>query len=205
MPAYGIQRQNDNRIDIGLFINGMRLDDTSLEKLFAYGSWLNKLLPSREVPADIEITEDMLRLKVFKLDKKEEGSASLAAGSTTPLAAIKEFGAKPYTEDEERTLSEIIDNFNQRHGTEFTKEDFLRFEQVNRDILNNEDLKDMLRNNPPDVVYGAFSQAFFEGAIQLFQRDNQLQNIVMTDSQAREQAIKHFFSRALREVREEVR
>lgn len=179
----------------------MRLGDTSLEKLFAYVSWLSKLLPNREIPADIEITEDMMRLQAFKLEKKEAGKASLSAGATTPLSPIKEFGAKPYTEDEERTLSEIIDNFNQRHGTQFTKEDFLRFEQVNRDILNDEDLKDMLKNNPPDVVYSAFSQAFFEGAIRLFKRDNQLQNVVMTDALAREQAIKHFFSRALREVR----
>lgn len=181
----------------------LRLEDTGLEKLFSYVSWLNRLLPNRQVPADIEITDDMLRLQAFKIVEKERGSASLAAGSTTPLSPIKEFGAKAYTEDEERALSEIIENFNQRHGTQFTKEDFLRFEQVNRSILGDENLKDMLKNNPPDVVYGAFSQAFFEGAIKLFQRDNQLQNIVMTDALAREQAIKHFFSRALREVREE--
>lgn len=179
----------------------MKLEDTWLEKLFSYASWLSRLLPSREVPPDIEITDDMLRLQAFKVKKKEQGSASLSPGATTPLSAIKEFGAKPYTDDEEKALSEIIDNFNQRHGTEFTKEDFMRFEQVNRDILSNDELNDMLRNNPPDVVYGAFSQAFFEGAIKLFQRDNQLQNIVMTDAVAREQAIKHFFSRALREVR----
>lgn len=183
----------------------MRLGDTSLEKLFAYGSWLSKLLPNREVPADIEITEDMLRLKVFKLDKKEEGSASLLAGATTTLAAIKEFGAKPYTEDEERTLSEIINNFNQRHGTEFTKEDFLRFEQVKETIMGNEDLREMLRNNPPDVVSGAFAQAFFEGAIPYFQRDNEIQNIFMKDKDARNQIIELFFSKALREIRGEMR
>ena len=48
-----------------------------------------------------------------------------------------------------------------------------------------------------------FSQAFFESAIKLFQRDNQLQNIVMTDADARNQAIRHFFSRALREARDD--
>jgi len=181
----------------------MRLQDTSLEKLFSYASWLSKLLPSREIPAEIEITNDMLQLQAYKVEKKEEGSASLSVNeSPSPLYAIKKFGANPYTEDEERSLSEIINSFNQRHGTEFTKEDFLRFEQVNQEILRDDDLKDMLRNNPPDVVFGAFSQAFFESAIQLFQRDNQLQNIVMTDAEARNQAIKHFFSRALKEVRD---
>lgn len=79
----------------------------------------------------------------------------------------------------------------------------MRFEKVNQEILSDENLKDMLKNNPPDVVFGAFSQAFFESAIQLFQRDNQLQNIIMTDAEARNQAIKHFFSRALKEVRDD--
>ena len=108
--------------------------------------------------------------------------------------------AKPYTEDEERSLSEIIKAFNERHGTAFTKEDFLRFEQVNREILD-EDMTDMLRNNPPDVVYGVFSQAFFQGAIRLFHRDNEMKSIVLSDSEAREGATRHFFNRALREAR----
>ena len=179
----------------------IKLEDTGLEKLFSYVSWLSKLLPNREVPPDIDITDDMIRLQAFKIEQKEKGSASLSAGINSPLSPIKEFGAKPYTDDEEKALSEIINNFNERHGTEFTKADFMRFEQVNKDIMEDDNMKDMLRNNPPDVVYSAFSQAFFEGAIKLFQRDKQFQNIVMTDAVAREQAIKHFFGRALREVR----
>lgn len=181
----------------------VRLEDTNLEKLFSYSAWLIKLLPSRDVPPEIEITEDMLRLQAFRVEEKEHGNASLQAGSTMALSSIKDFGAKTYTEDEEKALSEIIDNFNQCHGTEFTKEDFLRFEQVNREILGDEDLREMVKNNPPDVVFGAFSYAFFEGAIKLFQKDKQLQNIVMSDAQAREQATRHFFSRALREVQGE--
>jgi type I restriction enzyme, R subunit len=143
----------------------------------------------------------MIRLHAFQLDHKEAKSGSLGAGSTKALKPITEFGAKPYTEDEDRTLSEIIDNFNQRHGTEFSKNDFLRFERVNQNILDNEDLKDMLKNNPPDVVYSAFTQAFFEGIIKSFARDDQMQNIVMTDAAAREQVFKLMFSRALREAR----
>jgi type I restriction enzyme R subunit len=182
----------------------VRLADTSLEKLYAYASWLARLLPNREEPPDIEITEDMLRLQAFRVEQKEEGSASVSPGDRQPLTAISEFAAKPYTEDEEKTLSEIVKSFNDRHGTQFAKEDFLRFEQVNREILD-EDMTEMLRNNPPDVVYSAFSQAFFEGAIRLFQRENRLQDIVMTDPEVRNKAIRHFFNRALREVRDEPR
>jgi len=179
----------------------IRLSDTGLEKLYSYAAWLSRLLPNREIPADIDITEEMLRLQAFRVEQKEQGSASLSAGDRALLKPISEFGAKPYTEDEERSLSEIIQAFNERHGTEFTREDFVRFEQVNRKIVDH-DMAEMLRNNPPDVVYAAFSQAFFKGAIDLFQRDNEMKNIVLTDAQVREQAIRHFFNRALREVRE---
>ena len=119
-----------------------------------------------------------------------------------PLRPITEFGAKPSTEDERRSLSEVIEAFNERHGTRFSEEDFLRFEQVNREILD-EDMTEMLRNNPPDVVFSAFSQAFFRGAIRLFQRDHEMKNIVLSDAEARDQAIRHFFARALRQVRQE--
>ncbi len=41
-----------------------------------------------------------------------------------------------------------------------------------------------------------------EGAIRMFQRDNEMLNIVLTDAEARDKATRHFFHRALREVRE---
>lgn len=179
----------------------IRLEDTGLEKLYSYASWLSRLLPNREIPPDIEITEDMLRLQAFKIEQKEEGSASLSPGDTDPLKAIKDFGAKPYTEDEKKELSEIVKAFNDRHGTQFTEADMIRFERLNHEILD-EDMTEMLRNNPPDVVYAAFRDAFFRGAIRMFQRDNEMRNIVLTDAEARDKATRHFFNRALREVRE---
>jgi len=179
----------------------MKLEDTSLEKLYAYGAWLARLLPNREVPPEIEITDDMLRLQAFKVEHKEQGSASLSPGDRAALQAISEFGAKPYTEDEQKELSEIVKAFNERHGTNFSEEDMIRFEKVNREIID-DDMAEMLRNNPPDVVYTAFAQAFFQGAIRMFQKDNEMRNIVLTDAEARDKATRHFFNRALREARE---
>ncbi|QFP61759.1 type I restriction endonuclease subunit R [Brucella anthropi] len=179
----------------------MTLEDTGLEKLSAYASWLVRLLPNREIPPEIEITDDMLRLQKFKVEQKEQGNASLSAGDRAPLNAISEFGAKPYTEDEQKELSEIVKAFNERYGTQFSEADMIRFEAVNTEILNT-DLSEMLRNNPPDVVYTAFAQAFFQGAIRMFQRDNEMRNIVLSDADARDKATRHFFNRALRQVHE---
>ena len=181
----------------------IRLGDTGLEKLYTYTTWLSRLLPNREIPADIEITEDMLRLQAFRVEQKDEGAASLAPGDTEALTPISKFAARPYTEEEERSLSEIIKAFNDLHGTAFTREDFIHFEQVNREIMD-DDLTEMLRNNPPDVVFSAFSEAFFKGSIKMFQRDNEMKSLVLSDTEARDQATRHFFNRALREVREGV-
>ena len=60
--------------------------------------------------------------------------------------------------------------------------------------------REMLRNNPADVVYAAYRDAFFQEAIRMFQRDNEMRNIVLTDAEARDKATRHFFNRALREV-----
>lgn len=176
------------------------LNDAGLEKLYTYSAWLSRLLPSREMPADITITDDMLTLSAFKLQKAEEGSASLTPGQEATLAPITEFGANPYTEEEERSLSEIIESFNERHGTQFSRDDFLRFERVTREIMD-DDMAEMIRNNPADVVYNTFSRAFFQEMIKQFQKDNEMRNIVMTDKDARDQATRHFFKRAQRQAR----
>ena len=179
----------------------IRLEDSSLEKLSAYGAWLSKLLPNREVPPEIEITDEMLRLRAFKVDQKEHENASLVAGDREALKAISEFGAKPYTEDEQKELSEIVKAFNDRHGTEFTEDDFVRYEPTYRETLD-DNMTEMLKNNAPDVVYSAFSQAFFQGAIRSFQKDSNMRDIVLTDSVAREKMIRFFFNRAIREINE---
>ncbi len=179
----------------------MNLSDTWLEKLHAYLSWLVRMLPDRDVPPEIEITDDMLTLQKFKIEEKERGDASLSPGDHEALKAIEEFGAKPYTEDEQKELSEIVKAFNDRHGTEFTEADMLRYEGVKQDIMD-VDLTEMLRNNAPDVVYNAFKQAYFMGAIKSFGRDAEMKNIFMQDEEVRERVIKHMFNRAMREARE---
>ena len=179
------------------------LEDSNLESLYVYLDWLVRLLPSRAVPAQIEITDDMLRLEAYRIEKTDEGSASLAAGDGTRMQPIVEFGASPYTEEEEQSLSEIVSAFNDRHGTTFSREDFLRLEQVNREILEGDDLREMILNNPEDVVRPEFANLFMGAMIRMFQRDTEMKSAVMTDNEAREMAIRHFFRTARRQVFEE--
>ncbi|MEC7817198.1 MAG: DEAD/DEAH box helicase family protein [Pseudomonadota bacterium] len=180
----------------------MALGDTDLEKLYSYGSWLVRLLPNRDMPGEVEITDDMVRLHAVRLEEKEKGSASLAPDAASPLSPISEFAAKPYTEEEKRSLSEIVSAFNERHGTEFTDADFVRYEAVNAEIMT-DDLVEMLRANPDDVVYKAFAEMFFRGSVRSFQRDNEMKSAMLTDPKVREQITRHFFRRARRIANED--
>ena len=180
----------------------VRLDDTSLERLSEYSSWLNRMLPPRGQRTGDDVTEDMLKLTAFKLRKTEETDASLEAGDTETLGPIAEFGAGGFSEDEQRTLSEIIEAFNERHGTEFSAEDFIRFGVAAEQILADEDLAEMLRNNPADVAEQQFSQEFIQRVIRIFQKDSQMRSAFMSDGDARERITRLFFQKVLRELAE---
>lgn len=184
----------------------MKLDDTDLEKCYVYGGWLYRLLPNRDAPPEIEITNKMLELQKFRIEKRDEGGIKIAELETKQLSPISAFGAR-YSEDERKELSEIIRTFNDYHGTNFTEEDIVRFEKVDEKIMNDEkiinyDLPAMLRNNPEDVVYKAYSEAFFKEAVLMLKRERKMESIILSDSEAREKVVKFFFHRARKRVRQ---
>ena len=175
------------------------LGDTDLEKLHIYGSWLKRILPSRQAPQGEDVTDDMLDMAAYRLQKEgEPQDASLGKDDNQALSPIDRFGANPYTEEESKTLTEIITAFNARHGTEFSEEDYIRFEAVNNDILEDDVWAEMLRNNDPRDVRPRFDAEFMRRAIRAFQRDNAMRNAFMQDQEARDMLMTLMFQRAVR-------
>ncbi|PVA05265.1 type I restriction endonuclease subunit R [Thalassorhabdomicrobium marinisediminis] len=175
------------------------LADTDLEKLHLYGSWLKRILPTRQAPQGEDVTDDMLEMAAFRLEKEgAEQNASLGKDDNQALSPIDRFGANPYTEEESKTLTEIIQAFNARHGTEFSEEDYIRFEAVNNDILDDDVWAEMLRNNDPRDVRPRFDAEFTRRAIRAFQRDNAMRNAFMQDQEARDMLMGLMFQRAVR-------
>ncbi|TFL16040.1 hypothetical protein [Jannaschia formosa] len=118
-----------------------------------------------------------------------------------PLDETWTFG-NPFTEEETRALSEIIAAFNDRHGTDFSEEDYVRFEAARADIVADEDWAARLRNNAPGDVRPHFDTEFMRRAIQAFQRDNEMRNAFLTDEEARRMLMDLMFRRAVREAGE---
>ena len=142
----------------------------------------------------------MLNLQATRVEKKGEEQATINPGETKKIQPIQEFAGKPHTEEEKKELSEIVRDFNQRHGTEFTERDMIRFEQVNTEILSDDDLRNQMQNNPPDVVYDAFSQAFLSTLIATLRKQQELKDIILSDKHIRNRAINFCFKRALKHV-----
>jgi type I restriction enzyme R subunit len=177
----------------------VNLGDTDLEKLHIYGAWMKRILPSRQAPQGEDVTDDMLDMAAYVIKRGDEATdASLSKDDAKALSPIDRFGANPYTEEEQKTLSEIIASFNARHGTEFSAEDYLRFEAVNTDILEDDVWVEMLRNNDPRDVRPRFDAEFMRRAIQAFQRDNAMRNAFMQDQEARNMLMGLMFQRAVR-------
>jgi type I restriction enzyme R subunit len=177
----------------------VNLNDTSLEKLHVYGSWLKRILPSRQAPQGEDVTDDMLDMAAYRLQKDgDPQNASLGKDDNAPLSPIDRFGANPYTEEESKTLTEIITAFNARHGTEFSEEDYIRFEAVNEDILGNDVWAEMLRNNDPRDVRPRYDAEFMRRSISAFKRDGAMRNAFMQDKEARDMLMALMFKRAVR-------
>ena len=180
----------------------VNLQDTDLERLHLYGAWLFRMLPDREAPEGHDVTDDMLRLAAFRLKDHGEAEASLPADTEGKLQPISRFGANPYTEEEQKTLSEIIEAFNARHGTNFSEDEFVRFRQSGDEILADEDMRELLARNDPELTISRFEREFFRRMVKSFQRDNVMRNAFMQDPEARKMVTALEHQRAVRLARE---
>jgi len=125
------------------------------------------MLPPQGRRTGDDVTDDTLKLTKFKLKKVEEGDAGLTSGETAPLGRIDEFGPRGLSKDEKKTLSEIIEAFNARHGAEFSSRDFVRFEVAAKEIADDEDLAEMLGNNPLGTSEQRFPTEFIQRVIRI--------------------------------------
>lgn len=110
--------------------------DSDLEKLYTYLRLLHTKLPKRQ--NGVYELEDEVVLKYYRLQKISEGSIDLEVGESEPIYGATEVGTGS-SKDEHVQLSTLVNNLNERFGTEFTLADQLFFDQVIETAL--EDVK----------------------------------------------------------------
>jgi len=118
--------------------------DSDLEKLYTYLRFLYLKLPKRTTNR-YEL-EGEVALKYYRLQKISEGSIDLTAGEPEPLYGPTDVGTAKIKEDRVR-LSTLVDQLNDRFGTEFTLADQLFFDQVIETALSNEKIQEAAKVN----------------------------------------------------------
>jgi type I restriction enzyme R subunit len=63
-----------------------------------------------------------------------------------------------------------------------------------------EDMREMLRNNPLDVVRSAYDQTAFQKMIRMLQHVAEMCDITLTDPEIRNKVTSYLFGRALRDA-----
>lgn len=138
--------------------------DVELEKLFTYIRYLLKKLPKDDYKERLRL-DDNVALEYYRLQKISEGDI--------PLAINGDAGVKPPTEtgltkekEEKSRLSEIIENINEKFGTEFTEADRLFLDSIKEDCLRDETLIQQALNNPLQNYELGLKDRFADKAIE---------------------------------------
>lgn len=121
--------------------------DSDLEKLYAYGRCLLKKLPRPDQDTIVDIS-NLIELKCYRLEEVSRGSIDLNTGEAKPLRGPSDVGTRQ--PDQETLLSSLIDNLNERFGTDFTLADQLFFEQITATAIADDNLKQAAQVNTRD-------------------------------------------------------
>ena len=126
--------------------------DPDLEKLYAYGRFLLKKLPSKGESTPPVKVDDKAEMAAYKLDLIESGDIELESeDGSAPLKPPSETGTGS-AEVQVEKLSKIIELVNERFGTEFDAQDLL--DGVMDQMVETEEIKEAaLANTRKDFEY----------------------------------------------------
>jgi type I restriction enzyme, R subunit len=159
--------------------------DSDLERLYVFLRHLAAKLPRRKSGPAYQFDDDV-RLEYYRLQKISEGSISLSDGYARALDGPKDVGTGVVRE-KPVALSQLIDDLNQRFGTDFNQADQLFFDQLTETAIGDERLRQAAQVNPEDKFSLVFTNLL---EALMFERMDQNEAIVaryMGDAQFQRQ------------------
>ena len=153
-------KTQDYRNLYGFLSQVIPYQDSDLERLYVFIRHLAAKLPRRKTGPAYQF-DDEVRLEYYRLQKISEGSISLSDGYARALDGPKEVGTGMVRE-KPVTLSQLIDDLNQRFGTDFNQADQLFFDQLTETAVGDERLQQAAKVNPEDkfsLVFGNLLEA----------------------------------------------
>ena len=122
--------------------------DSDLERLYVFLRHLAAKLPRRASDPAYQF-DDEVRLEYYRLQKISEGSILLKDGEASRLDGPTEVGSG-LVRPQPVPLSQLIDNLNERLGTDFNQADQLFFDQIVEAAMADDGLRQAAAVNPGD-------------------------------------------------------
>lgn len=141
--------------------------DTSLEKLYVFLRLLVKKIKIERTELPKEVL-DKIDLESIKIPKTSQGSISLQAGGEK-LEPMGD-GKRGFDEEDKDFLSRILQEVNERFGTEFTEDDRVILNDLSMRLLKNQKLKGTIQNNAPDAAMIRYKKMYQDEKIGMLNR-----------------------------------
>jgi type I restriction enzyme R subunit len=150
-------KMSDYRRKYSFISQIISFEDTSLEKLYIFLRFLIKKLPIEKNPLPTEVLES-IDMESYKVVKKKEGKIELEneQGELYPLGG----GSGSISDDEKSVLSKIINDVNERFGTNFSDSDRVILNNLSTKLMENKDLEGSIRTNSKEASRIKFNQVF---------------------------------------------
>jgi len=174
--------------------------DPELERLYAFARHLASKLPPPGDGTTFAI-DDEVALKFFRLQQVSEGTIDLSQGEADPLKGPTDVGTGRQP-DTEVALSTLVDQLNERFGTDFTDADQLFFDQVRATAERDEKVVEAAKANSEANFSAFFGRILDDLFIQRMEGNQDIFNRVMSDRQFRAAAQEHLAQEVYRRVRQ---
>ncbi|MDO8591196.1 MAG: DEAD/DEAH box helicase family protein [bacterium] len=132
--------------------------DVNLEKLYAFLRMLARKLPVDKERLPVEIT-DNVNMDTYRIQQISSGSIALekATGELKPMEGL---GTGKGAGEEKEFLSLIIEEVNERFGTDFTDGDKVFFAELETRLSSNQTLNQSAKTNTKDALKLVFAHIF---------------------------------------------
>jgi len=133
--------------------------DPNLEMLYVFLRMLGRKLPTEKQRLPVEITEN-INMESYVIKKITDGVSIKLDPKIGELKPIEGLGTGKGAGEEKEFLSRIIDEVNERFGTDFTEGDKVFFAELQTRLAGNETLSQSAKTNTKEALKLVFAHIF---------------------------------------------
>jgi type I restriction enzyme R subunit len=155
--------------------------DIELEKFYAYTKLLLNKLPKENLSERFNLGKDEVSLEYYRLQKTMEGQIWLEDKPEYGLESTDEAGFRKEKEEKDQ-LSHVIENINEKFGTNFKEADRLLFDQVGMDLAEDETIiKQAKTNTFESFKKGKLEDLFYQKLIDRMDMNDDTSNKLLNN------------------------